>query len=650
MNEVTYMNKRYPHVTEPIRVGGTLIKNRIILAPSTIHSANDGTLYPTEDSIAFFEQRAKTGAGIVYCAGVKYCDVKDDGEHTNWDTQTYNHKHKLAHLAERIHFHGAKAGMEIIGFLPGIYTCSDGNCIMGSPPIGKEAPKEVLEQTKNDIANACASLVECGFDSVLFHFGHSVPLAQFLSPLTNHRTDEYGGSTENRCRYICEILDAVRAKVGRKLLIEVRMSGSEYEPGGIDLEEGIRIGEIIQDKIDILQVSAGIISRRWMTWTHPCGHLPPHPNLWLAEAFKKSGKFHVPITAVSGFGNIAEAEEAIAEGKCDFVAIARAFIADPDMMKKCLTGHEDDVVPCVKCMRCHDSAVYGHQFACTVNPAVGLEASIGKIVPAAPESIKRVAVIGGGPAGMKAALTAAERGHEVTLYEKEDHLGGALSFSNYVDFKYALRAYKDYLAYQVEKSNIRLKLNTEATPEMINGQYDAVIIAVGAEPLILPLPGIENGVVATSVYGKEDTLGKSVVIIGGGQVGCETALHLCEKGIHVSIVEMQSSLAPDAAPTCRTELMVLLGDQAEAGMFTELTNAKCKSVVPGAVTYVDGDGNEQTVTGDTIILASGMRSKSALADSFMMTDIPECVEVGDCVRARTAEQATREGFYAAVNL
>ena len=643
------MNKRYPHITTPLRVSGNLMKNRIILAPSTIHSANDGTLYPLEDSIAFFEQRARTGAAMVYAAGVKYCDVRDDGEHSNWDTRVHNHKHKLAHLAERIHFHGAKAGMEIIGFLPGIYTCSDGNCIMGSPPIGKEAPKEVLEQTKNDIADCCAALVECGFDGVLFHFGHSVPLAQFLSPLTNHRTDEYGGSTENRCRYICEILDAVRAKCGKKLQIEVRMSGSEYEPGGIDLEEGMRIGEIIQDKIDILQVSAGMVSARWMTWTHPCGHLPPHPNLWLAEAFKKSGRFHVPITAVSGFGTLQEAEEAVAEGKCDFVAIARAFIADPDMMRKSLTGHEDDVVPCVKCMRCHDTAVYGHQFGCTVNPKVGLEAVIDKVVKPA-ERVKKVAVIGGGPAGMKAALTAAERGHEVTLFEKQDHLGGALSFSDYVSFKYPLRAYKDYLTHQVTKAKIRVKLGVEATPEMLDGQFDAVIIAVGAEPLILPLPGMEHGVVATSVYGREDTLGKSVVIIGGGQVGCETALHLIEKGIKVSIVEMQSKLAPDASPTCRTEMMVLLGDEAAKGMFTELTNARCQSVEPGKVHYLDAEGKEQTVTGDTVILASGMRARSALADSFMTIDVPESVEVGDCVRARTAEQATREGWYAAVNL
>ena len=251
---------------------------------------------------------------------------------------------------------------------------------------------------------------------------------------------------------------------------------------------------------------------------------------------------------------------------------------------------------------------------------------------------------------MKAALTAAEKGHEVTLFEKQDHLGGTLAFSNYVSFKYPLRAYKDYLAYQVQKSNIRLKLGVEATPEMIDGQYDAVIIAVGAEPLILPLPGMDNGVVATSVYGKEDTLGKEVVIIGGGQVGCETALHLIEHGIKVSIVEMQSKLAPDASPTCRTEMMVLLQDEADKGMFTELTSARCQSVEPGKVNYLDGDGNLQSVTGDTIILASGMRAKSALADSFMTIDVPEAVEIGDCVRARTAEQATREGWYAAINL
>ena len=645
------MNKRYPHVTAPIRVNGSLYRNRIIVAPSTIHSTSSGELHPTEDAIEFFEQRAKAGVAMVYCAGVKYCDIQDDGSHACWDIRQYNHKHKLAHLAERIHLHGAKAGMEIIGFFPGIYTCSEGGCIMGSPPIGKEVPKEVMEETKNNIADACAALVECGFDGVLFHFGHSVPIAQFLSPLTNKRTDEYGGSTENRCRYICEILDAVRAKCGKKLTIEVRMSGTEYEPGGIDVEEGIKIGEIIQDKIDVLQVSAGMLTPvRWNTWTHPCGHLPPHPNVWVAEEFKKSGKIHVPITAVSGFGTMAEAEEALAEGKCDFVAIARAFIADPDMMNKAMKGNEDDVVPCVKCMRCHDTAVFGHQFGCTVNPKVGLENHIEKIEAQGPEKIKKVAVIGGGPAGMYAAITAAKRGHEVTLYEKEDHLGGALSFSDFVSFKYPLRSYKDYLAYQVKKQNIRLMLNTEATPEMLQGNYDAVIIAVGAEPLILPLPGIENGVVATSVYGKEDSLGKSVVIIGGGQVGCETALHLCEKGIKVSIVEMQSKLAPDASPTCRAEMMVLLDDEAKKGMFTELTSARCKSVAPGAVTYTDAEGNEQTVYGDTIVLASGMRSKSALADSFMMIEDAECVEVGDCVRARTAEWATREGYYAAVKL
>ena len=644
------MNMRYPHVTEPIRVAGNLYKNRIVVAPSTVHSQNSGTLYPTEDSIKFFEQRAATGAAMVYAAGVKYCDVVDDGEHANWDPFTLNHKNKLAHLAERIHFYGSRAGMELIGFFPGMYTCSDGGCIMGSPPIGKEVPKEVMEETKQAIAKACAALVECGFDGVLLHFGHSVPIAQFLSPLTNHRTDEYGGSTENRCRYIVEILDAIRKACGKKLTIEVRMSGSEFEPGGIDLEEGIRIGEIIQDHLDVLQVSAGMLHRRWTTWTHPCAHLPPHPNDYLAKAFKESGKIHVPVTTVGAFGTLEEAEEALADGRCDFVAIAREFIADPDMMKKALTGHEDDIVPCVKCMRCHDSTVYGRQFGCTVNPKVGLEASIERLEGRKVERSKKVAVIGGGPAGMKAAITAAERGHEVTLYEKQDKLGGTLSFSDYVEFKYALRNYKNYLAYQVRKHNVRLLLNTEATPEMIDGQYDAVIIAVGADPLILPLPGIENGVTATSIYGHEDTLGKSVVIIGGGQVGCETALHLCGLGIKTAIVEMQSKLAPDASATCRTELMVLLEDETKKGMFTELTNALCKSVAPGAVTYQDANGELQTVTGDTVVLASGMRSRSALADSFMKTSIPECVEIGDCVRARTAEQATREGFYAALNL
>lgn len=650
------MNREFSHALAPIRVNGKLFKNRIIVAPITPHSSSNGELYPNEDALAYFESRAKTGAAVVYCAGAKAVDVMDDGEHATWDTVAFNHKNRLTQLSARIHAHGALAGMEVMGLMPGSWrpgpplTCSEGNRIMQSPPIGQEITKEEMERYKEATAEMCGNLLECGFDSLLFHFGHSIPVAQFLSPLTNHRTDEYGGSTENRCRYLVEILDACRKATRGRMTFEVRMSATEFAKGGIDLEEGIRIAEIFQEHCDIIQASCGMVNEKYMTWTHPCQHMGYHPNLWLAEAFKKSGKIHKPVTAVGGLESLQAAEEAIAEGKCDFFAVCRQLIADPEMIKKAIDGKAEDVVPCIKCMRCHDSDCYAHLFRCAVNPKIGYETCADEMFPAEPDKKKRVAVIGGGPAGMKAAITAFDRGHEVTLFEKNAYLGGALDFSKYVEFKYALCSYKDYLIAQVEKRGIHVELNTEAEPQMLNGKYDAVIIAVGAEPLMLPLPGFnrENGIVATQAYGHEEELGQTVIVIGGGQVGCETALHLADKGIKVSIIEMQESLCPEASKTCADEIRILLEENEN---FTAILGAKCKSIEKGSVCYYDADGTEKTAKADSIIFAAGMKAKTDLADSFVFDcDVPEWTMVGDCIRARTVEEATAEAYNAAMEL
>ena len=206
---------------------------------------------------------------------------------------------------------------------------------------GREIPIAEMERFKEWYANDAAVLKDLGYDAILLHFGHSIPVAQFLSPYTNKRTDQYGGSTENRCRYLIEILKAVREKVGPNMMIEVRMSGSEFKEGGIDLEEGIRIGQLLQDHVDILQVSAGMHNPDLMTVTHPCGFLPPAPNVFLAEAFKKSGLFHVPIDTVGAISNLELADEIIASGKADFVTIVRPLIADIEMITKCREGRID---------------------------------------------------------------------------------------------------------------------------------------------------------------------------------------------------------------------------------------------------------------------------------------------------------------------
>ena len=634
---------KIPKALTPIRIGNVLLKNRIISAPTTMHSLSNGELYPTEDAISFFESRARAGVGMVTVAGLKVGkDVADDGQNTAWDVNQPNHRNKLMELVERVHFYGAKISMELIGIFPEGYTVSDGCSIMGWA-TGHEITREAMEAFKEEWAQAAADLVDCGFDAILIHSGHSVPLAQFLSPLTNKRTDEYGGSTENRCRYLIEILDAIRARVGNKLLIEVRISGTEFEEGGIDLDEGIRIGELIQDHLDILQVSAGMHNPKWMTWVHPCGFRPPMPNVCVAEAFKKTGKFHVPIVTLGAIDSLESAEQIIEDGKADLVTMARSLIADPELIHKGMAGKTEDVTPCIKCMRCHDSTVYGHHFQCAVNPTAGLEASLSKLVQE-PGVCKKVAIIGGGPAGMKAACVAADRGHQVTLFEATNRLGGMLHYAGYFSFKYPVKDYMNWLIGQVNKRPIDVKLSTKATPETVQG-YDAVLVAIGAEPLILPVPGVEQAKIAIETLGHEETLGDSVILIGGGQVGCETALHYAKLGKKVTVMEMQSEIAPDASTTGRNELMTEIAAEPN---FISLTGAKCVSLTATSVTY-EKDGKQETITADSVVLSAGMKAKTQEADSFIGTAM-DFAEIGDCVRARTVEYATKEAYYAAVNL
>lgn len=639
------MSNQYPYVMAPMRLGKHFIKNRIIAAPVTLHSASNGESHPTEAAMEFFVQRARAGAGIVVCAGAKLLPVTNDGEHASWDLYRHNSMNKLAELAERIHFYGAKASMELIGIFDDGYVASNGGPLMDGITPGREIPVSEMMRYKEGYAHCAETLMNLGFDGILLHFGHSIPIAQFLSPLTNHRTDAYGGSFENRTRYLVEILEAIRERVGDKLFIDIRMSADEFQAGGIDLEEGLRIAECFQPYADILQASCGRITPELMCRTHPCDFLPPTPNVHLAEAFKTSGRITKAVCAIGGIGSLADADALIASGKADFVAISRALIADPELIPKSLAGREGDVVPCVKCMRCHDSAVFGHFIQCTVNPTIGLQSALQGMLTA-PLGVMKVAVVGGGPAGMKAALTAAQRGHAVTLYEKTDSLGGALKFSSQVAFKYSLAKYKDHLIDQIGKSAVTVRLNTAVTAkDLETGGFNAIVAAVGAKPLVPPIPGVELAMVATDCYGREAAMGDSIVVIGGGQVGCETALHLAGLGKKVTALEMRSDLAPDASITHRGDLMAEI---AAEDNFIPLTDARCTGVTPYGVTY-EKDGEAHVVSADTVILAAGMTPCAVEADGFAgITAYYRAA--GDCIQARTAEAATREGYFAGVNI
>jgi 2,4-dienoyl-CoA reductase-like NADH-dependent reductase (Old Yellow Enzyme family)/thioredoxin reductase len=638
------MATKYPNLLSPIKLGDTWLRNRIITAPTTIHSASNGEQYPTEEAIVHFANRAKAGAALVTCAGVSFVPTEDDGEHTSWDVYKFNSLNALAHLAECIHFHGAKASMELGGggMTGGGYAVSDGAPLINLQP-GREMPVEEIYRLVKCYADAAEALKSAGFDGLFLHFGHGLQVAQFLSPLTNKRTDEFGGSLENRARYPIMAVDAIRERVGRDMLIEVRISGTEIEEGGFGVEEAIAFTEMIQDKIDMIQVSCGMHNPKYMTVVHPCGFLPPIPNVYLAEAFKKSGRIKIPVVTIGGIQDLDEAEQILVDGRADILAIARGVIADTDLVNKAYAGRNEDVTPCIKCLRCLDSGVFGHKFLCAVNPVIGMEHVLPTIIKP-PKAKKKVAIIGGGPAGMEAALTASQRGHDVTLFEKSVSLGGALKYADNVSFKYPLKNFKNYLVRQIEKSDIHIRLNTEATPEMIEtGKYDTVYAAIGAKPIISSIKGIDAGNVnpAVETYGREGELGERIVVIGGGQVGCETALHLAKLGKKVTIVEMLPELAPDASPTHRTELLQELDNEAN---LTYLTNNRCNEITENCVVCASG-----SIEAESVILATGMRALSDEAEAFR-PKTGDFVAIGDCVRARTVENAIKEAYYAAVRL
>lgn len=637
------MIKKYPNLLSPFKVGNTVFRNRLFSAPTGLHALQGGEPHPTEAIIETFAARARGGAAMVTLHGVSPFPVVSDGEHLSYDIYTAHSRHYLAQLAEMIHFYGAKASMEIMGASKTPeYNLLPGKAAPLADPI-RDMPEEIMDEIGENYAYQAEVMQYLGYDMVMVHMAYRMSVgARFLSPATNKRTDKYGGSIENRARFPIMVFDRIKERCGKGFLIELRMSGAEPGPNGITIDDSIALSRLLEGRVDLLHVHAGNFAD-----THPMGFRPHLPNLGLAEAIKKSGTT-IPVVTIGGNQDLDESEHIIASGKADFISIARGWIADPDLGAKAYEGRGEDIVPCIQCMRCHDSACLDNRtYVCSVNPAIGLEHRLTKIVKP-PRSKRKIAVVGGGPAGMEAALVAAGRGHDVTLYEMSGVLGGQLVFSDYVSFKASLSKFKRYLVRQIEKSKVNVFLNTKADAGLLEkGEYDVVIGALGAEPLIPPIQGIdgENVITAPEVYGNETAIEAKVVVIGAGQVGCETALHLAMSGHDVMMIEMQDSLAPDASTTYRG---VLVREVRSRDNLQHILKARCIAI-GNEVIYTDAGGKERRIEAGTVVVATGMKSRleeaMALwnaADRFLM--------IGDCSEVGNVEKAMRSAFSVAIVL
>lgn len=657
-------NPYFEHLFSPIQVGSVLYKNRIASTPLGNTSVKPDGTYPAA-SFKVYEDRARGG-----CAEVSASETVVDFQYgsrifvppVDFTDAESAHNKGLREYTGMLHSYGAVATVEL-NHCGANRFASAGKTAIGPCAIEDKNGVQVLEMDEelmsyvvDCFAQAAWYVKQAGYDGVIPHMASGWLLQQFLSPYTNRRTDEYGGSAENRARFPLRVLRAIRERCGKDFLIIPRLSCDEHIEGGYGIEDTLVFCKLMEGLVDMVHVTAGVYYDPVRSKEFSGMYEPHNLHVELSAAIKQACSF--PVMLSGGINSPEDAERLIAEGKCDLIGLGRQMLADPNWAKKAECGQADDIARCVRCFRCFPGPLKdtgGKPLTppdkkCTVNPCSDLQ-ELDPPLEAwpAPTESKKVLVVGGGVGGLTAAYTAANRGHKVILAEKSGELGGLLNFTDYDYYKQDLCNYKKLCIRRAEHAGVEIRLNTAVTPENVaEFGADAVIIAVGSSPLMPPIPGIETTVPAVEAYRHPEKLGNTVVIAGGGQVGCEASLNLTHLGKDVTIVEMREDVAIDSNPMHRIGLM----DMLEKNGVHLRTSLKCKRFARDGVECETAEGEQIWLPADSVVMALGMRANAQQAEELKTAaEQGAYVQlIGDCVKASKVQVAVEEGFLAAMRI
>ena len=645
-------NRYYPNLASPITINGVTFKNRIFGAPMS-NPELDPDCHMREEDIAFHANRGRGGLASV-CIGLGI--VEAVGRSHTKEVILYDDLSlpSLKRMANEFHKHNCMATMELAhgGKFGAARSHSAAKITLIGPndelnaqgvPV-KAMTEEQIEETATAFGSAARLIKEAGFDMVLIHGGHGWLLGQFASPYFNKRTDRWGGSLENRMRFSLLVIEKVREAVGPDFPIEFRMSGSECIPGGYDIDEAVEMAKMIDGKVDIIHVSAGIHENNDVfVITHPSMFTEHGCNVQYAAEIKKHVK--TPVAALGGINDVDMMEEIIASGKADIIEVARQSLADPYFPEKAFSGQKDDITQCCRCYSCFFNYLSNRNYCCAFNPVIGDELEHKYGIPAT--TPKKVVVVGGGPGGMEAAVTAAQRGHSVTLYEKNSRLGGQIVHEQHIPFKKDMYHFIEVLAKRCEDAGVDIHLNTEVTPEEVAAMgADVVMTAVGAKPIIPQIPGINSAKVVglKALEGRQPSVGQKVAILGGGLVGSEVAIYLDMIGKDVTVVEMKDTWASDAYWMHKVAMDKYIRDS----RIDIKVNTTAREITDAGIVCNTPDG-EILIEADTVLLAAGMKADRASADEFLNT-APRVFEIGDAIKAGRVVEAVKLGYYRALDI